>query len=365
MVGKDCAKRALLLKAYSFHSFNEKHLPNIHDPQGLDGPSAINYSHLSFTNFRIYVPLVVMIVIITVLLSQHPHPFSDKQLLSSLIISVSAIGAYIGVTITIRNNRKISSKTNTINALDKLWKSPEGRVVSRQKAKMQINPDTSFHDALNKLRLLQKKIELDDGLSKREKWFHLSVLGAQLALANEKYPFIEKHRSDWQSIFEQYGLERNCIRVGLNEAEGLCQGIKLELYDEALVKERIGADICSVVIYLLPYIYTIREVHAVRLNNRLEHFKYIEFADRGRHYQGKADSNDLYYEHVEYYCYKWFFSEAPKSFSDFHQHLINVYEDIGNFYGDKKPESVDVHSPFIEALKLLQTNTLDYLVQRH
>ena len=348
-----------LLKAYSFHSFNRIYPPNLTQDNGLDPQKDVKYiispDKSSIVSYWYLFPLLIVILLLIIAFNDSSEP---EKLYSPLIISITGFFAFFGVLRTLNVNRQNITESNSISALDSLWV-PKRQIITKQNHSYLLGPTDSFHDAINKYRFLQKHII--DNTTPEEGILHASVMGARLALNNEPFKFIEYKKSEWANIFTEYGINKNAIRKGLNEAESLCQGINFGAFDEELVRNRIGADLSAMITYLLPYIYAMREVHAYRLKSRKNFLDSIPFSDKGEHYSNHNESHDLMYEYAEYYCYKWFYAKKNNiaSFEGFHSNLLQVYKQI-NIESDKLKDNLEVF-PFAYILKKNQSQTLKYL----
>lgn len=348
-----------LLKAYSFHSFNRIYPPNLTQDNGLDPAKDVKYiispNKSSNVSYWYLFPLITMILVLIIVLNNSSEP---ENLYSPLVISITGFFAFFGVLRTLNVNRQNITESNSISALDSLW-IPKRQKISKQNHSYLLEPTDSFHDAINKYRFLQKYII--DNTTPEQGILHASVMGVRLALNNEPFEFIKDKKSVWTNIFKEYGIDKNAIRKGLNEVESLCQGINLGAFDEELVRNRIGADLSAMITYLLPYIYTMREVHAYRLKNRKNFLESIPFADKGEHYTNHNETHDLMYEYAEYYCYKWFYAKKSNiaSFDGFHSDLLQVYKQLNN-ESEKLKDNIEVF-PFAYILKKNQNQTLRYL----
>ncbi len=319
-------------KAYGFHSFNPEYGPNIFQPDGLD--VAKSFGHSCPRNIDvIFWLLTIFICIFIIYLVQGyiADPSAHDVFLSPIAISLSALFAFVGVNKTIKRNKAIALESHAISAINTLWKTNDLTAISKDgKAQYKLNKSPSFHLAINKFRRLQKKIQSGLSKDKNEQKLAIALLGAYFAAGDfdEISSHIKATHTEWNELQGKYELDRQAIRKGLNEAERLCQSIFLGIYDEEAVRNQIGADLSASCTYLLSYIYTYREIHALRLISRQDILRSIPFAEKGQPYEAQEETHDLLYEYLEYYVYKWFYSDKPKPFCFFHNHIQCVYDNI-------------------------------------
>lgn len=276
--------------------------------------------------------------------------------LSPLILIISSVITFSGVSITLKTNAQRAKESHTIAALNSFWGKSDITILSADTHNQySLKPAMSFREAINRFRQLQKHIE---SLATEHAELYLAVLGARLAVDGSSNEQIDQYSPHWQKVSAHYQINREAIRKGLNEAEALCQGISTGIYDEKIVQNKIGADLSAMVTYLLSYIYTLREIHTHRLHSRSHFLKLIPFSERGKPYQNHNETHDLLYEYVEYYCYKWYLSDNPAAFKHFHQHIYHGYQDLTNQLQKDLPYTqlpfvsllIDYQKPFFSRL---------------
>ncbi|ALS98779.1 DUF4760 domain-containing protein [Lacimicrobium alkaliphilum] len=245
--------------------------------------------------------------------------------LPALAVSISATFALFATLRTLYQNIQLNRESNTLQAIGLLWKGQgEKRLGKKSSGDWRLSDVSNPIQAINQFNQIQLRLlERDKGQQ------HIAVLGSILAMfgaPDVKFKGVEL--AEWKRLSEKLNIDRDSLRKGLNEAEKLCQGIQMGVYDEKLVQNYLGADLSALVTYMLSYIYCIREVHAMRLVRRARFINEVPFAQRGEHYSAHKESHDLMYEYLEYYCYRWYFTDVPREFGLFHQHLQQVYQQL-------------------------------------
>lgn len=341
-----------LVKAYNFHSFNPDYEPNIFQPDGLSPvTSPVANTRKPNGDGSFYFAIFVLVVLIALLAHRYVTAAQpDNFLLSPIAVLVSALLAFIGVHKSIKNNKLMSTENNAISAIKALWKQADVESIKRKdEAEYIVKKSPSFHRAINDYRKLQKKLLASyDEEETQSQQLSVALLGSYFAAGDfdDLEPYLQDTKAFWKETREKHKLDRQTIRKGLNQAEKLCQSIYLGVYDENTIRNQIGADLSGVCTYLLTYIYAHREIHALRLMSRKDVLEGIPFVEKGTPYRAQAESHDLLYEYLEYFIYKWFYTDKPTSFEHFHSHVLAVYKDIDNFMG--RTEGQGVFPPFLQ-----------------
>lgn len=336
-----------LMKAYSFHSFNLNHPPDIDSEDGLSRwyhwHGTPSDKHLTLSRYWLVLPLVVLSLWLIKM-------YLDKgtAYLPALAVSISATFALFATLRTLYQNIQLNRESNTLQAIGQLWKGQGDKRFSKQaQADWRIGNVDDPIRAINGFNRLQIRL-LGDTQSGQQ---HIAAMGAMLAmLGAPDVDFKHVELNHWKQLFDRLSIDRDSLRKGLNEAEKLCQGIQMGVYDEALVRNYLGADLSALVTYMLSYIYCIRELHAMRLARRARFIDEVPFADRGSHYSAHKESHDLLYEYLEYYCYRWYFTDTPRNFALFHQHLLLVYQQLKDKItgcADSDTQAWQAYCPFI------------------
>lgn len=160
--------------------------------------------------------------------------------------------------------------------------------------------------------------------------FDKSLFLTTLAMKSNNKIF-ERVTSEYEHYQFIDNIDVSRITRLLNKAENLCQGINGGVYNEALIQNYLGSDLSTLTSVLLPYIYTRREIHAKRLSSQKKGL--IEYTDDTiEMYKQHSETHDLLYEHLEYYSYKWYWSDSPVRFNVFHNQLASVYKALETYY---------------------------------
>jgi len=318
-----------LKKAFGFHSFNQHFKPDYNSNDGLSKSRAYNFD-FSWIHQISVKRIIAGIILGSLFLYTSFQVFveQEKTALSALILIISSTITLLGVSMTLATNALRAKESNTIDALSSFWgKSDVTLITADPQNQYSLKPAMSFREAINHFRKLQQHIETCAGDYVE---LYLAVLGARLAVGttDNSSKKVNEYASHWQKTAEHYQINRETIRKGLNEAEALCQGISTGIYDENIVRNKIGADLSAMVTYLLSYIYTLREIHIYRLHSRSNFLSQLPFAERGKPYLSHNETHDLMYEYLEYYCYKWYLSDNAVGFKHFHRHVRAAYQDL-------------------------------------
>ncbi|SNY53848.1 hypothetical protein SAMN06297280_2472 [Arsukibacterium tuosuense] len=328
--GKDVEDyESTFFRAYEFHSFRINYLPQL-DAQGQyqvkGGTYDVRLRDPDKKNLIIFTLVVLLIFSIYLLIH-------TKGQAAGAYTFMAAVLGFIGAFITIVNSQKLNAIKISIDGIEGVF----GKADSKIKAQIRKNTsqgnhaDTSEYTYHKKPRVTVQnvimKVKSITGVYER------SLFLTTLAIKSDT-PVFEKLVSP---SYEHYQFILD-VEVGhlsdiLNAAEKLCQGITGKAYDAMLIQNYIGADLNSLLTDLLPYIYARREIHIKRVHGRVDSLKQYRngsIAD-GKLYAMKEETHDLLYEHLEYYCYKWYWTGPlmPVGFSYFHERVRGVYHVCG------------------------------------
>lgn len=224
------------------------------------------------------------------------------------------------------DNLHLKTKTSFLDGKKGVFKSEYG-----SKEASSYVYDTKAIETLQKVITKTNSIECP---------FDKSLFLASLAIKSSKklYEQVPSNYEYYKFIDE---IEVAHITKLLNKAENLCQGIDRKVYNGHLVQNYLGSDLSSLTSVLLPYIYTRREIHAKRISSQKKNL--IEYTDDcAEMYKQHTETHDLLYEYLEYYSYRWYWSEdSPVKFTVFHRQLVHVYKALETYYAygsdDKTP----------------------------